>query len=562
MPRGYSADSGKAVRWWYILSILDLSDVSKDRANFLTSEGLTDHFFTISMDEHERAENFRIIMDKARELGVSDEVFAYYQEQAGLWKVPKLWETPKPFGKEVQLAEFPLSCLPEVLKRFVRELSANVQVSVDMCVLPLLSVLSLVTQGKAVILNPGGGNTETLNLYTLTIAEPGERKSGVFKALTAPLYSFQREENQRREPLIREYQFKKTALTKQLESVSKGKNASLEKAHEIAMELEELEPIYPLTLNVTDTTPEALASEMIKNGEKIGILSDEGGIFDIMSGLYSSGTANIDLLLKGYDGSPYNVVRATRQPISLENPLITFGLMAQTEPFKRAMSNPQFSGRGFVHRFLFSFPQSRAGHRSFKSPYISQKAKDDYKALIYSLLQLKTSDTAVIKCDKEAYSIMCDYSNKIESDFLDGGIFEYMKEWGNKQLGRAFKIAGILHLCEHTPEEPLSGQTALNAVSIAMWSGNHALKAFGEICASEEDKTAEYIYKRIKQSGKLEMNKRDIMRQCRKIKSADDFEEPLKTLEDMGYIREVTSDYSGAGRKPSAVYKVNPLIYS
>ncbi|MGN0614097.1 MAG: YfjI family protein [Porcipelethomonas sp.] len=544
------------------MSLLNLSDVSKDSAGFLVNEQLTSHFFTISMDEKERAENFRVIMDKARELGVSDTVFQHYQEQAPLWKVPELWETPKPFGKEVELAQFPLGCLPEVLERFVRELSANVQVSPDMCVLPLLSVLSLVTQGKAVILNPGGGNTETLNLYTLTIAEPGERKSGVFKALTAPLYSFQREENQRREPLIREYKFKKAALTKQIDSVSKGKNASLEKAHELAIKLDELEPIYPLTLNVTDTTPEALASEMIKNGGKIGILSDEGGIFDILSGLYSSGTANIDLLLKGYDGSPYNVIRCSKQSISLENPLITIGLMAQTEPFERAMRNPQFSGRGFVHRFLFSFPQSKAGHRSFRSEYISQKAKDDYKALIYRLLQLKTNDTAVIKCGKEAYCIMRDYSDKIESDFLDGGIFEYMKEWGNKQVGRALKIAGILHLCEHSPEEPLSGDTALNAVNIAMWSENHALKAFGEICTSEEDKTTEYILKRIKQSGSLEMNKREIMRNCKKIKSVEELEEPLNTLEDMGYIREVTSDYSGAGRKPSARYKINPLIYS
>ncbi len=541
------------------MSKLDLSNITAENYIQLGSSAQISQFFLVSQDDRERAENFRVIMDKAREFGVSDAVFQHYQEQAQVWNVPELWETPKPFGKEIQLAEFPLSCLPGVLERFVRELSANVQVSPDMCVLPLLSVLSLVTQGKALILNPGGGNTETLNLYTLTVAEPGERKSGVFKALTAPLYSYQKEENERREPLIREYQFKKAVLTKQMETVSKGKNADMEKAKEYAAELENLEPVYPLTLNVTDTTPEALAAEMIKNGEKIGILSDEGGIFDIMSGMYSSGTANIDLILKGYDGSPYNVIRCSKQPISLESPLIALGLMVQTEPFERAMSNPQFAGRGFIHRFLFSFPQSKAGHRNFKSPYISQTAKDNYKSLIYNLLRLKTSN-AIIKCDKEAFMIMQEYNDKIESSFLDGGIFEYMKEWGNKQVGRAFKIAGILHLCEHSPEEPLSGQTALNAVSIAMWTENHALKAFGEICASEEDKTAEYIYKRIKQSGCAEMSRRDIMRRCKKVKSADDFEEPLKTLEDMGYIREIVSDYSGTGRKPSNKYKINPLI--
>lgn len=52
-----------------------------------------------------------------------------------------------------------------------------------------------------------------------------------------------------------------------------------------------------------------------------------------------------------------------------------------------------------------------------------------------------------------------------------------MREWANKQLGRSLKIAGIFHLCAHEPQEPLSGQTALNAVSVAMWAENQALKA-------------------------------------------------------------------------------------
>ena len=64
------------------MSLLDLSDIPKERASFLTSEQLTGHFFAISTNEKERAENFQIIMDKARDFGVSDEVYQHYQEQA------------------------------------------------------------------------------------------------------------------------------------------------------------------------------------------------------------------------------------------------------------------------------------------------------------------------------------------------------------------------------------------------------------------------------------------------------------------------------------------------
>lgn len=431
-----------------------------------------------------------------------------------------------------------------------------------MAALPLLSVLSLCVQGKAVIKNPGGGNTETLNLYTLTVAEPGERKSGVFKELTAPIYHFQKEENERREPLIREYQLNKSMLTKQLESVTKGKNINVERAKEISRELKELQPIYPITLNVTDTTPEALAAELLKNNERIGILNDEGGIFDILSGLYSSGTANIDLFLKAYDGSPYNVIRRTQQAVTLDNPLITFGLMAQTEPFEKAMSNPQFSGRGLVQRFLYAFPESKTGRRTFVSTQVSDKAKHDYNNLIYKLLSIKPSaEIPVILCDKEAFNIFKDYHYSIEENLKEGGKFEYMKEWANKQLGRALKIAGIFHLCEHESKEPLSGQTALNAVSVAMWADNQAMKAFNEIGGNDEEKTAKYVLNRIKKSGSLELSKREILRLCRKFKTAEELEEPLNVLEDLGYIREMNIEYSSTGRKPSIKFKINPYIY-
>lgn len=513
-----------------------------------------------SQDEQERTENFSLVMDKAREFGTTDEVFNLYQQSAVLYEVPELWEKPKPFGKKVKLADFPLSCLPLAARNFLKETSDNIQVSYDMAVLPLLSVLSLCVQGKAIIKNPGGGNTETLNLYTLTIAEPGERKSGVFKAFTAPVYRFQKEENERREPLIREYQLKKSMLTKQLESVSKGKNTNVERAKELSRELEELQPVYPLTLNVTDTTPEALAAELVKNGERIGILNDEGGIFDILSGLYSSGTANIDLFLKAYDGSPYNVIRRTQQAVTLDNPLITFGLMAQTEPFEKAMSNPRFSGRGLVHRFLYAFPESKTGKRTFVSTQVSDKAKHDYNNLIYKLLSIKPSaEIPVILCDKEAFNIFKDYHDSIEDNLKDGGTFEYMREWANKQLGRALKIAGIFHLCEHEPKEPLSGQTALNAVSAAMWAENQALKAFNEIGGNDEEKSAKYVLNRIKKSGSLELSKREILRLCQKYKSVDELEEPLNILEDFGYIRFIVSEQRSKGR-PSEKYKINPLI--
>lgn len=543
------------------MSIIDLSDVPKDKAYILTGDALTDQFFTISMDEHERAENFRIIMDKAREFGVSEAVFQHYQEQATLWKLPELWETPKPFGQEVQLAEFPLSCLPGILAEYLKAVARYVQVYPEMAVLPLLSVLSLCVQDKAVIKHPGNNHTEPLNLYTMTIAAPGERKTGSFKEFMKPVKEYQDYYNEINRSRVEEYNSTKNYLESQKRSYMTGKKASLEKVKEITRELVNLEPVHELKLNVSDATPESLAWEMYLQGGKIGVLGDEGAIFDVLSGLYSNGaSSNLNIFLEAYDGSDYCITRRTKENIDLKNPLLTMGLMVQPELFMQAMNNRAFSGRGFIHRFLFSFPDSKAGYQALRSESIPENLQRQYSELVYRMLRLPKSDKPpVMVSDDDAYYIYDDYHNHLQVNMRPGGIFENLKEWAAKQFARCMKIAAILHLCEHEPSEIISGQTVFNAVSIAMWTENHALKALSTEMLDTTEKDANYVLERIKTADKLELSKREILRLCQKL-NADEITEPLELLEDMGYIRYIQPPPGTRGRPPEN-YKINPLVY-
>ena len=187
------------------------------------------------------------------------------------------------------------------------------QVDVEMCVLPLLSTLANCIHGKFRVCFPHGSHKEPLNLYTLTVASPGERKSGVFKIFSAPLFEYQKKENERLTPLIAEYRAKHKSLANMFESLTKGKNADTDKAQEIALELENLKPVNRLTLNITDCTPESLTAELADNNEVMGILDEECGIFNNIAGLYSNGVSNLDIFLKSYDGSPYVVTRRTKE---------------------------------------------------------------------------------------------------------------------------------------------------------------------------------------------------------------------------------------------------------
>lgn len=535
-----------------------MTELTKE--NILIYAGRAVEQILLISDMKERFSQFTDIMNKARELGKADEVERLAQQTAEQFNEPELWELPEPFAKEIPLQSFPLSSLPPVLGEYLKAVSEYVQVYPEMAVLPMLSVLSLCVQGKAVVKYPGNNHTEPLNLYTMTIASPGERKSGCFKEFMKPVETFQERYNNIHKAEIEQYRTEKAFLERQRQAAMNGKNASVEKAKEITAQLLELEEKHELRLNVNDVTPEALAWEMFLQGGRIGVMDDEGSVFDVLSGLYSGGSTNINIFLKAYDGANYTIVRRTKEDIDLKNPLLTMGIMTQPEHFSEAVGNRQFSGRGFIHRFLFSFPESKAGFQSFTSKSIPIELQSRYAELINRLLSKSYPDKLpVIGCDSEAYTLLSDYFYQIQEEMREGGIFANLKEWASKQFARCLKIAGILHLCEHEPAEQINGQTAMNAMSVAVWCENHALKAFsGAIADSQEVRDAKYILSKLKSSRRDTISKRDLLRLCRAL-NADEAEEPLSLLEDMNIIKRDTILSERQGR-PKETIKINPLI--
>lgn len=98
-------------------------------------------------------------------------------------------EPPTPLKTTAEPVPFPTEALPTVLQNYVKQISTALQVHTDMPSALSLSVLAACVQGKTKIsVTPEW--QEELSLYTAVIAEPGERKSAVFSALTTPIYSY------------------------------------------------------------------------------------------------------------------------------------------------------------------------------------------------------------------------------------------------------------------------------------------------------------------------------------------------------------------------------------
>lgn len=503
------------------------------------------------------------LMKDARERNLETEVYELMRSKAIEFQSPELWELPQGFEKQVPMQKFNPDNLPDLLRDYLKAVADFVQVEPEMAVLPLLSVLSLCVQGKAVIKHIGNSHTEPLNLYTITVASPGERKSGSLKEFMRPVEEFQKNYNRVHAMDFMEYKAKKSFLEAQKRKVSEGKNADINKAVDLARQLEELEQQTEhkseMLLNVSDVTPEALAWAMGGQLERMGIIDSEGIVFDVLGGIYSNGLPNINIFLQAYDGSPYTVIRCTKGIIELENPLLAIGLMTQYDHFREAMNNKQFFGRGFIHRFLFAFPESRAGNVQTNSPDIPVKLQSDFKELVNRLLCLPDVSVPVIQCSKEATRLFEDYHSLLQDKMKDGGIFEDMKEWASKQFARALRIAGILHLCEYKPTEQVTGDTAMKAINIALWAENQALRAFGGT-AFEDDttKNAKSVLKKLQEKKQDIYTRSDIARDNRTIKS-NGLDEALELLDDMNYIK-IIEEHTKTNKK--IIIKVNPLIFN
>lgn len=122
------------------------------------------------------------------------------------------------------------------------------------------------------------------------------------------IYNYEKEENNRRRPLIAEQESQMNNLRARVEKHEKKDQQ--EEADALRRKCIELvqRRIRLLRLIADDITPEALTSLMADNNGIITVISTEGGLFDIFNGKYSN-MVSVDSVLKAYTGDPIRVDR-------------------------------------------------------------------------------------------------------------------------------------------------------------------------------------------------------------------------------------------------------------
>lgn len=471
-------------------------------------------------------------------------------------------------AKTEGLPAFPAGALPFALQKYALAVARELQTAVDMPAVVGLAVAALCVQGKFLIC-PKPGWVEPLNLYTLTIAKPSERKSPVMRKLLKPVYAFLKAENERCAPEIAAYQAERNVLAKRLNALTESAakptgKATMDEVLSAREALDALTEVKPLRLLADDATPEALTSLMAESGERMAVISAEGGTFDTIAGRYSD-KPNMDIYLKGYSGDPIHIDRKGRKSEFIEHPTLTIALMAQPAVLGEIMRDDRMKGRGLLARFLYSIPASPVGSRSYDVEPVSEFIYQEYERALMDLLQIdETVPAQMLKLSADAAALAEAFFYEIEPQLVDG--MEDIEDWAGKLHGQTMRLAGVLHCLQfgHASADGLiSGATMQAAVSIARYFTAHAKAAFLSMGFTETpaERDAKYILKRLKANGRGTVSKSELLALCNgRFKKAELLEDGLSELAARGYLRIEEQRSTGRGR-PTQLIHMNPAVW-
>jgi hypothetical protein len=253
---------------------------------------------------------------------------------------------------QVPVTDIPVDVLPSWVKDMALAVAESTQTPTALAVMVSLSVLATCLHRRFEVAPWGEDDdyTEPLNVWTLTTLPSGSRKTAVIGALAGPLVHWEKLERDRLRREIVSSKAARMVAKKNIEKLTKAAvNADSDKAREeFRKQIEDEENNMPPEIRAPrlftgDVTAERLQALLVEHDERMAVLSDEAGIFLIMSGMYSGGNANLDVFLQGHAGAPMRVDRADRCA-HVDRPALTFGLALAAGRIGRRGEQPPVSG--------------------------------------------------------------------------------------------------------------------------------------------------------------------------------------------------------------------------
>jgi putative DNA primase/helicase len=493
----------------------------------------------------------------------------------GVITVNEDWFEPLLFG-EVETPELSTNLLPGFLKEYCRAVAEAAQTPSGLAIMIALSTIAACVQKRFEVSPYQDDYTEPLSLWTVTALDSGNRKTAVKNAMTEPLTLWEREQAEMLKPKIKEVSHRRDINLQRISQLKakaakpETPTAEREKYLQEILQIEDETPdeIKDPRVWTDDVTPERLQALLADHKERMALLSDEGGIFEVMGGLYNNGRANINVFLQGHAGSPVRVDRQGRT-VMINKPALTFGLAVQNDIICNLSqgSKSHFRGNGTLARFLYCVPKSNIGTRDItRRSIIPEKIKIEYQAGIMVLLSIEPiydehgrEQPRILTLTSDALQAWQKFSQWIESRQGPDGEFCSIQDWTSKLSGAALRIAGLFHVVEYGTLTPaISRKTIERSLDLCELLISHARAAFDLMGDDPSINDAKIIFSWILARKEASFRQNEVFKEIRRFRTIERLEKALKVLTSRHIIRGPMKRNTGG--RPSITYDVNPEI--
>ncbi|EKE01160.1 MAG: hypothetical protein ACD_21C00202G0009 [uncultured bacterium] len=494
------------------------------------------------------------------------------------------WEEPILFD-EIETPEIPATLLPAPLNKFAAALALTSETPESLSVITVLGVVASIIS-RLYVVSPKDGWLESTNLYCIIGLPPANNKTLVLRSCVAPLSAWEKEQREILEPQIKKERSEYKCHEKIIEALRSkaAKEESPTEQEKLIREIAEKEAslIEAATLPclfITDATPEELAAKVYEQNNYLGIFSDEGGITEVLSGLYTGGSANIDILLKGIDGGDVKIRRKDKN-FDL-NPLLTIVLTVQPPVIQKMGEKRAYVGNGFLERFLYLLPKSKLGYRTHNTPSIPKEVVEEYQQTIKTLLettlakqkqQKRPQEKVVLTLSPEALADWKDFQRENERQLRPNGAFYTLQGWAGKICGFALRIAAILHVVKTTETSAwhgdgnssngntiISAESMAGALEIAALLTKHTIAAYNLIGTNQSLQDAKELFGWIMEQNNPSFTQTEItyaMRH-RKLGVKDRLVCATRALIDRNILKQRVDSST---HKPTTHFLVNPSL--
>jgi hypothetical protein len=485
------------------------------------------------------------------------------------WEEPVPLAPPAPPALDVRL----LGGIGEM----AQAVATSLQVPVDIPAWFGMATASAAIGGRRTV-SPKPDWSEPVTLYCMTVAAPGEKKSPSRAAMVAPLAQ---EEQLRKAAdkvaVAKDEQDRRIAeacVTAAEAQVIKAKTAQARKTAKqeldaVRDELEQLgEPKVVTQMLADDTTPEAAAGVLAEQGERLAVISAEGGFLGNIGGRYSN-QPNLEVVLKAWSHEPHTVNRKSGPPLFLTRPNLTLALAVQPGLLSGLGDMAEvFESRGFTGRFIFSVPTSMVGRRTYDTDPIPDDVRRRYHEAITRMVRRiwDDSESRAMCLDSEAQAVFKAFWEDWERRHLVPGELTAVEGWSKKLPGQLLRLAAVMTLFDAPDAVTVSGRTMANAVALVPYLLAHARQVVDLMSAEKQSRLgparAVLDWLRKKQPAapvSVTEVRRGVHGQSW-CDGAEDVAAALTVLERNGWIKFLPAPESTGGRPPAPKFVVHPRV--